>query len=178
MEWKTKKEWFSEIEDDDLRKRCFELCKESELNLPARNIGNAILSSFHWAITTEGHDYWSKISKTIDLNNMKKEPVIAAKPAKAPVAKVKTKRIGKIKASELINDSKGRIFTATFVKENGDERVMNCRKGVQKGVKGTGTKGTTPGMITVYDMQEKGFRTLNLQTVKALKINKESYKVN
>lgn len=110
---------------------------------------------------------------------MKEGMMIAAKPAKASVAKVKTKRIGKIKAAELINDSKGRIFTATFIKKNGEERVMNCRKGVQKGVKGTGKSNTQSlGIISVYDMQEKGFKKLNLQEVTALKINKESYKVS
>ena len=108
---------------------------------------------------------------------MKKDVIVAAKPAKAPVARIK--RIGKTKAAELINDSKGRIFTATFTKKTGEERVMNCRKGVQKGVKGTGKNNTESlGMITVYDMQERGFKKLNLQEVTALKINKESYKVN
>lgn len=95
------------------------------------------------------------------------------------VEKEKIKRIGKIKAAELINNSKGRIFTATFIKKNGEERVMNCRKGVQKGVKGTGKNSTESlGMINVYDMQERGFKKLNLQEVISLKINKESYKVN
>ena len=91
----------------------------------------------------------------------------------------KTKRIGKIKAAELINSSNGRIFTATFTKKNGEERVMNCRKGVSKGVKNTGKNNTDKlGMINVYDMQEKSFKKLNLQEVTALNINKECYKVN
>lgn len=87
--------------------------------------------------------------------------------------------IGKVKAAQMINDSKGRIFTATFTAKNGTTRVMNCRRGVTKGVQGSSKAVNTDalGMIKVYDMQSKGFRTLNLQTLTHLKINKNAYRV-
>ena len=50
----------------------------------------------------------------------------------------------------------GRIFTVTFVKRtNGQTRVMNCRKGVRKGVSGQGMAYDPKrrNLVPVYDMK-------------------------
>jgi len=87
--------------------------------------------------------------------------------------------ISRTQAATLITESNGKIFTATVTKKDGKSRKMNCRLHVKKGVKG---KTKTPnigllGMVKVYDMQEKGYRTLNLPNVTELRINKSSYTV-
>lgn len=87
--------------------------------------------------------------------------------------------ISKVIATELINKSKGRIFTATYRKKNGELRVMNCRLGVSKGVNGKGMA-YDPSLIgqkPVFDMQIKEWRMLNLETIRELNINKQKYMV-
>ena len=65
-----------------------------------------------------------------------------------------------------ILSTKGKIFTCKFIKKDGTIRVMNCRLGVRKGVKGVGRKFNPEdyGLIGVYDMH-KGFRMINTKTV-------------
>lgn len=92
----------------------------------------------------------------------------------------RVQRIGKVKAATMISEAGGRFFTATFITKNGEPRTMTCRRHVTKGVKGTGNKNadtTALGIITVYDMLNKGFRKMNLQTLTNLKINKATYRV-
>ena len=89
-------------------------------------------------------------------------------------------RISKVVATELINKSKGKIFTATFLKKNGELRKMNCRLGVSKGVNGKGMSynPTLKALKPVFDMQLKEWRTINLESIKELSINKEKYIVS
>ncbi len=86
-------------------------------------------------------------------------------------------RISKVVATELINKSKGKIFTATFLKKNGELRKMNCRLGVSKGVNGKGMNynPTLKALKPVFDMQVKEWRTINLESIMELSINKEKY---
>ena len=87
--------------------------------------------------------------------------------------------ISRTRAAELINDAGGRIFTATVTTQDGRSRMMNCRKGVSKGVKNKKPAANIAllGMIRVWDMQKKDYRTLNLPNITGLKINKASYTV-
>ena len=86
-------------------------------------------------------------------------------------------RISKVVATELINKSKGKIFTATFLKKNGELRKMNCRLGVSKGVNGKGMNynPTLKALKPVFDMRIKEWRTINLESIMELSINKENY---
>lgn len=65
----------------------------------------------------------------------------------------------------------GRIFSVKFVKRTNNEiRTMNCRLGVTKHLKG-GEQGYDPkdhNLITVWDLQKKAYRSINLETVFAL----------
>jgi len=72
----------------------------------------------------------------------------------------------------LIDNAKGRIFTATFVKKDGEVRVMNCRTGVTKGTKGgrNNLEGK-PNYVSVYDVQRKSYKTLNVDTLKSITID-------
>jgi hypothetical protein len=62
----------------------------------------------------------------------------------------------------------GKVFTVTFVKRsNGQERVMNCRKGVKKHLRG-GEKKYDPkskGLVCVFDMQAGGYRSIALESI-------------
>lgn len=93
--------------------------------------------------------------------------------------KNKTNKINKNKAVELIHSTNGKLFTVTFLKKNGTERTINGRLGVSKGVKGTGkNNGIALGYISMYDVQEKGFKMVNSRTITELRTNKTIYNVS
>lgn len=67
---------------------------------------------------------------------------------------------------------KGKLFTANFVKSNGEERKLSGRTGVKKGVKGVRKGVEKENLIGVYDMVAHDFRFINLSTLKSLKCGK------
>ena len=77
-------------------------------------------------------------------------------------------------AEGLIDGMKnGRIFSVRFVKKDGTVRDMICRKGVKKGVKGTGAgwgEGSMKPLRTVFDMRKAGFRTIPTDRILRLKV--------
>lgn len=88
-------------------------------------------------------------------------------------------KISKDVAKFLIEQSGGKMFTAKFFKKDGSERVMNCRTGVKKGVKGVGRKFDPQdhNLVGVYEVKTDGFRMINLNTLTQLNINKKQYEV-
>ena len=90
-----------------------------------------------------------------------------------------TNRLGKLEAYSKMKSSKGQVFTVSFVKKNGEVRIMNCRLGVTKHLKG-GTLGYSPIeklLLGVFDMQKKAYRMVGLTTMFKLKINGIEYEV-
>jgi len=80
----------------------------------------------------------------------------------------------------IIGKNDGKIFTVVFIKRtNGKERKMNCRKGVRKGVTGEGLRfdPIKKGLVPVFDMKADGHRMINLDTVKSIKANKQTFLV-
>lgn len=70
---------------------------------------------------------------------------------------------------------KNKIFTATFIKKDGSERIMNCQLGVKKHLKG-GDQSFNPierNLLTVFDMQVGEYRMINISTLKQLKAHGE-----
>lgn len=69
-----------------------------------------------------------------------------------------------------------KFFTISFIKKDGTLRKMNARLGVTKHLKG-GKKSYNPddfNYLTVFDLAKKQYRTVNLNTVKEVKANKET----
>ena len=66
------------------------------------------------------------------------------------------------------NITNGKFFTVTFIKRSdGSERVMNCRKGVKKHLKG-GEKKYDPkkhNLVCVFDRQAMGYRSIALESI-------------
>ena len=75
------------------------------------------------------------------------------------------------KREKIIRAMGNKIFTVTFTKKDGTTRVMNARRGVTKGVTGVGLpyNAEEKGLITVYDMKIRQFRTVNVETVQTVK---------
>ena len=76
-----------------------------------------------------------------------------------------------------LND--GTIFTAIYIKKNGERRSMNCRKGVKKGITGAGHSydPRAYNLICVYDMQKQDYRMININTLETLKLHGFEYKI-
>ena len=82
-------------------------------------------------------------------------------------------------ATEMIIEHGDKFFTATFTKKNGEERVLNGRRGVVKHTNGVGMKyiPSDYDLLTVYDVQAEGYRMISCNTISALRINGEDYVV-
>ena len=89
------------------------------------------------------------------------------------------KKVSKNQAKELINSSKGKIFSVTFTKKNGETREMICRKGVKKYLKG-GELMFNPnekGLAVVFDMKKNAYRMININTLEKIVVDKTAYSV-
>lgn len=77
---------------------------------------------------------------------------------------------------EAVDD--GHIFSVEFVKRTtGEERHMLCRIGVKSHLKG-GTKkfsDTEKNLLTVFDVQKNGYRSIPLENIIRVKINGRTY---
>jgi len=86
--------------------------------------------------------------------------------------------INKEHAKQLINQTNGRIFSATYIKKDLTERIINARIGKRYKSK-TGKKAPYDpdkyNLKKVYDMKVKDFRIINLNTLISLSINKNKY---
>ena len=89
-------------------------------------------------------------------------------------------KISKVKAIDMIRGSKGKVFGVTFTKRtNGEERKMNARLGVKKGVTGEGLKFNPKAyaLIPVYEMPKQQFRMINLEGLTQLNLEGKKYEV-
>jgi hypothetical protein len=88
--------------------------------------------------------------------------------------------ISKLEAAQKIRDTKGRMFTVTFIKKsNGQKRVMNARLGVKAYLRGgvLPYDPNTKGLIPCYDVQTKDYRMVNIQGITNLKTGGVEYNV-
>ena len=77
-----------------------------------------------------------------------------------------------------IEESEGKIFSVVFRKRTtGEWRKLIGRLGVRKDVNGTGLNydPETKQLMTVYDMQNQGWRMINKNSITELQTKGESY---
>lgn len=88
----------------------------------------------------------------------------------------------------ISNLANGTIYSVSFIKKDGTTRLMNSIKGTGRGVKGVGAKydAKAKGLLPVYDLQlakqnpdnpERAWRTVNLETIFEVKVNKQIFEV-
>lgn len=76
-----------------------------------------------------------------------------------------------------IKSAGNRFFTVEFLKKDGTIRRMNCRTGVKKHLTGNGTpRPQKPGLVTVYDVQAKGYRSFYIGKLISLTIGGKTYR--
>lgn len=71
--------------------------------------------------------------------------------------------------ASLIEKSNGKMLTVTFIKQDGTERVLNGRIGVRKYIKGSTLNKNSTDYITMYDVQNKGYRGVNRDSIVAVR---------
>lgn len=78
----------------------------------------------------------------------------------------------------MVQATNGKFFTIVFLKKDKTERKMLCRLGVKKHLKGNGPSTTAhiDNYMTVYDVKSRGYRTINLDTVKNFKCGQFEHK--
>ncbi len=70
-------------------------------------------------------------------------------------------------------NTNGKFFTVTFKKKDGTTRVMNCRTGVTKALKGGKATVDKAKYLVVYDMTSKGYRCINKDTITSIAVSGE-----
>jgi len=73
----------------------------------------------------------------------------------------------------------GKVFGATFTKKDGTVRVMSCRRGTSTGIKGTGFNHAEASghYLTVFDMNKKSYRNINIHTLTEIRVGQVNYAV-
>ena len=87
------------------------------------------------------------------------------------------KTIDRDTAKQYIYKTNGKIFSAVFIKKDGEKRKMVCRQGVAKYVKGVGLKFKPEerDLIGVFDMHKHAYRFINIKTLEQVKIKGVQY---
>jgi hypothetical protein len=72
---------------------------------------------------------------------------------------------------------RGEIVAVDFIKRDGSDRLMVCRQGVSKDLKGVGLKFDPAkyGLLSVYDMQKRAYRFVCLDTVREIRAGGNRY---
>ena len=87
--------------------------------------------------------------------------------------------INRTRAKELIKESKGKIFNASFIKKDNTIRTLTGRLKVTQYLKENAKEQPYDpnkyNLQPVYDLKAKGYRMINLNTLITLSINKTKY---
>ena len=90
-----------------------------------------------------------------------------------------TNTITSTRAKELIKDSKGKIFSTSFIKKDNTIRTLTGRLKVTQHLKENAKKQPYDpnkyNLQPVYDLKAKGYRMLNFNTLLTLNINANKY---
>ena len=89
-------------------------------------------------------------------------------------------KISREKAREKLLSADNTMFSVVFIKRTtGEVRRMLCRTGVRKYLSGGELKfiPIRKGLLSVYDMQSKGYRFINLETLVSFKLGGINYEV-
>ena len=93
---------------------------------------------------------------------------------------MKPKKVTLAEAVDIILEQEGRVMSVEFIKRtNGEIRQMNCRTGVRKHLTGEGAKYnfSEKGLISVFDLQKNGYRTINAETIRRVRAGGQEYVV-
>ena len=118
-------------------------------------------------------------SLPVKVNNTPTNNTPVKKVTKISTPKVVKKggSISRTKALDLIKNSNGKFFTVIFDKKDGTERKMTGQHTLDMGVSPLGYI-NVKDMVAIRKKEKSTVKSVNLQTIKQLKINNTLYKVN
>ena len=79
---------------------------------------------------------------------------------------------------QLLLSSKGKFVGIHFIKKDGTLRKLNGRFNVTKYLKGSERKNQNADHLIIYDVINKGYRTINLNTILRFTLNGKCYKID
>jgi hypothetical protein len=95
------------------------------------------------------------------------------------------KIINTAEAVQILKDHRakghGRVFGVTFVKRTDNTvKTLNARFGVTSALKGgkAAYKAADKGLMTVYDINAQGYKSINLAALKGITVDGEVYQVS
>ena len=77
----------------------------------------------------------------------------------------------------MVKSSKGKFFSAEFIKADGSKRKIVARVDCHIGVKGTSNRKQKEHLIAVYEPKTKGWRTINVDTMLTFNCGNFTWKV-
>jgi hypothetical protein len=80
-----------------------------------------------------------------------------------------------VNLSDIAEKSKGKFFTVRFITKDGTVRTMHCRLGVTKHSKGGENNLSPAQFLTVWDLNSKGYRAVNKDTILSVTVGGVSY---
>lgn len=88
--------------------------------------------------------------------------------------------IDRLEAYLKIKETKGKFFSAGFIKKDKSIRTMICRLGVTKNLTGKGMSYNPieKRVLPVFDCAKQSYRMINLKTVFMLKIAGVTYSIS
>lgn len=87
--------------------------------------------------------------------------------------------LNRLHLSGLLEKQQGKFVGIDYVKLDKSNRSLNGRLGVTSPLRGGENKTATPDRpyLTMYDVQAKGYRTVNLSTVQVVRAGNSEYHV-
>lgn len=89
-------------------------------------------------------------------------------------------RISPDEALELLKETNGRVFRASFIRVDGSLREGVFRLGVTRHLRG-GTKkydAAAKRLLTVFDMAKQGYRSIALDRLISVTVNGERFEIS
>jgi len=99
------------------------------------------------------------------------DKIAGVKPGKKPISREDLVRI--------LKGKRGKMLTVAYRKKDGSLRILNTVTGVRKDITGAGLKYDPDkyGYIILYDLKAKGYRTVNINTIGDVRMDKQVFTV-
>lgn len=75
----------------------------------------------------------------------------------------------------IVAESNGKIVSVTFTKADGTLRVMTCRLGVTKHLKGGDSTLDGGKYLTVFDLAKQAYRAINKDTIQSVRAHGQEF---
>lgn len=154
-----------------------EVKTELRRQYPKNNWTQSLVSDSMKDLATQGklqytdngtYRVYSLVTKS---TNNKTKDMTKTTQTKSVANTTKKQRISRTKAISLISGTNGRFFGVTFTKKDGSIRRMKCK--IEKD-----TKPTQLGYLNVTDVKENTIKSMNLQTLSEIRMDKKVYLVD